>query len=152
MSIIEKLKKYFDKRKDVAFAFLFGSEAKGTATKISDIDIAIYFYPKEKGKIGNEEEVFYQTENEIRSDLENILQKNVELLVLNRVSTLVAASAIRGKLILVKDWGLYFDFMLVITREAEDFMNFIIEDYKERTSELLYKNFLKSVKKYLQRE
>jgi len=37
---IEALKRYFESRKDVAFAFLFGSQARGTATKLSDIDIA----------------------------------------------------------------------------------------------------------------
>ena len=45
---IEALKRYFENRKDVTFAFLFGSHARGTATKLSDIDIAVYFYP-EKG-------------------------------------------------------------------------------------------------------
>ena len=136
MSIIKKLKEYFDKREEVAFAFLFDSEAKGIATKISDIDIAVYFHPKEKGKLEYEEKVYYQTEDEIWGDLENILQKNVELLVLNRASAPVAGSAIRGKPIVIKDWGLYLDFMLIITREAEDFMNFIIEDYNINTSEV----------------
>ena len=31
---IEALKRYFENRKDVAFAFLFGSQARGTATKL----------------------------------------------------------------------------------------------------------------------
>ncbi|MBI3600541.1 MAG: nucleotidyltransferase domain-containing protein [Nitrospinae bacterium] len=44
-SNIEALKHYFETRKDIAFAFLFGSQARGTATKLSDVDIAIYFYP-----------------------------------------------------------------------------------------------------------
>ncbi|KKO20145.1 MAG: nucleotidyltransferase domain-containing protein [Candidatus Brocadia sp.] len=35
---IEALKRYFESRKGVAFAFLFGSQARGgAATKLSDI-------------------------------------------------------------------------------------------------------------------
>jgi predicted nucleotidyltransferase len=45
--LIEKLKKYFKQRKDIAFAFLYGSEAKEGANKLSDVDIAVYFIPLE---------------------------------------------------------------------------------------------------------
>lgn len=44
-SDIDGLKTYFSNRTDVAFAFLFGSQAAGNATKLSDVDIAVYFYP-----------------------------------------------------------------------------------------------------------
>jgi predicted nucleotidyltransferase len=46
-----KLKKYFKERKNVAFAFLFGSHAKGSATIRSDVDIAVYFYPEKRKPI-----------------------------------------------------------------------------------------------------
>jgi len=41
--LTEKLKKYVQQRKDIAFALLYGSEAKGGAGKLSDVDIAVYF-------------------------------------------------------------------------------------------------------------
>ena len=41
--LIEKLKKYFKQRKDIAFTFLYGSETKGGANKLSYVDIAVYF-------------------------------------------------------------------------------------------------------------
>jgi len=41
--LIEKLKKYFKQRKNIVFAFLYGSEAKRGANKLSDVDIAVYF-------------------------------------------------------------------------------------------------------------
>lgn len=129
---IEALKRYFENRKDVAFAFLFGSHARGTATKLSDIDIAVYFYPEKRRPIEYEEEIFYDGEHEICFEIERILKKEVELLVLNRVSSSVAASAIRGIPLAINDWGLYLDFMLIVTTEAEDFMDFIINDYAER--------------------
>ena len=59
----EALKEYFKTRKEVAFAFLFSSQARRTATKLSDIDIAVYFYPEKRHPIEYEEEVFYEGED-----------------------------------------------------------------------------------------
>ncbi len=129
---IEALKHYFETRKDIAFAFLFGSQAHGTATKLSDVDIAVYFYPEKKHPIEYEEAVFYPTEDEIWSDVERILKKEIEMLVMNRVSSCVAASAIRGIPLAINDWGLYLDFMEVVTREAEDFREMVFENFLER--------------------
>jgi predicted nucleotidyltransferase len=128
----EALKEYFRNRKDIAFAFLFGSQARGTATKLSDIDIAVYFYPEKKYPVEYEEEVCYEGEDDIWDDLERILKKEVELLVLNRVSATVSASAIRGIPLAINDWGLYLDFMGIVSTEGEDFMDFIIDDYMQR--------------------
>ncbi|MBI2471237.1 MAG: nucleotidyltransferase domain-containing protein [Planctomycetes bacterium] len=129
---IKNLKEYFSNRKEVAFAFLYGSQAKGTATKLSDVDIAVYFYPSQRHPVEFEEEVYYDGENEIWGDMERLLKKEVELLVLNRVPSTVASSAIRGIPLAINDYGLYLDFMLVVTDVAEDFMDFVIRDYMER--------------------
>lgn len=131
---LKTLKNYFQNRSDIAFAFLFGSQARGTATKLSDVDIAVYFYPEKRHPVEYEEEKYYEAEDEIWADIEQIVKKEVELLVLNRVSSTVAASAIRGIPLAINDWGIYLDFMEVITAEADDFMDFVITDYKERTS------------------
>ena len=128
----EALKEYFKTRKDVAFAFLFGSQARGTATKLSDIDIAVDSYPEKRQPIEYGGEVFYEGEDDIWADLERILKKEVELLVLNRVSATVSASAIRGMPLAINDWGLYLDFMETVSTEGEDFMDFIINDYMQR--------------------
>ncbi len=58
--------------------------------------------------------------------------KEVELLVLNRVPASVAASAIKGVLLSIKDWNLYLDFLENVTDIAEDFAEFIINEYKEK--------------------
>lgn len=131
-SQIEKLKEYFKSREDVAFAFLYGSQAKGNATRLSDVDIAVYFYPQQRHPIEFEEEIYYNGENNIWGDLDAILKKEVELLVLNRASSIVASSAIKGIPLVMNDWGLYLDFMLIITDLADDFAEFLISDYKER--------------------
>ena len=44
----------------------------------------------------------------------------------------MGASAIKGTPLVINDWGLYLDFMLVVTDIAEDFRKFIITDYMER--------------------
>jgi uncharacterized protein len=133
MDTYEKaLKEYFKTRKDIAFAFLFGSQARGKATKLSDVDIAVYFYPEKRHPVEYEEEVFYEGEDKIWADLERMLKKEVELLVLNRVSATVSASAIRGTPLAINDWGLYLDFMEMVSTEGEDFMDFIIKDYFQR--------------------
>ena len=126
---IEPLKSYFLNRKDIAFAFLFGSFAKGCANKLSDVDIAIYFYTKEPKLLEFEEEIFYDAEDKIWADLESIVKNEVELLVLNRSPAIVAANAIRGILLTVNDWSLYLRFMELITHVAEDFREFILNDY-----------------------
>jgi len=54
--------------------------------------------------------------------------------LLNRVPSTVTANAIRGIPLAINDWGLYFDFMEIVTEEAEDFINFIIKDYMERNN------------------
>lgn len=131
---ITALKEYFTGRKDIAFALLFGSQARGTATKLSDVDIAVYFPPDKRHPIQYEEEVYYKEEDGIWSALEKLLKREVELLVLNRVSATVAASAIRGTPLAINDWGLYLDFMETVTSEAEDFMDFIINDYLQKNS------------------
>lgn len=46
--IIEDLKNYFEKREEIQFAVLFGSLAKGTENKLSDVDIAIMVDPQFK--------------------------------------------------------------------------------------------------------
>lgn len=126
------LKRYFQSRKDIAFAFLFGSQAKGNATKLSDVDIAVYFYPKRRHPVEYEEEIFYDDEDKIWAGLERLLNKEVELLILNRVSASIAASAIRGIPLAINDWGLYLDFMEIVTREAEDFRELLFKDFLER--------------------
>jgi len=129
--LVEKLKGYFDKREEVAFAFLFGSQANGLAIPSSDIDVAIYFYPKSRKPIEFEEPIYYEKESEIWTELEKLLEKEVEVLILNRAPATISASAIRGVPIVIRDWGLYLDFMVVVTSEAADFRDLLIRHFLE---------------------
>lgn len=123
--IIEKLKNYFEKRDDIVMAFLFGSWAKSQEGIESDVDIAIYFKPK--GKIFEWEETGFQYDSEkhIWLDVERIVEKEVDLLVLNRATPTIADSALRGIPIIIKDRNLYMDFLLRVTSEAIDFRQWV---------------------------
>ncbi len=115
-----ELARYFESRREIAFAFLYGSHARGTATKLSDVDVAVYFRPLTE-TLDYQSDAEYPTEYEIWSDVERVLKTDVEVLVLNRASPNVAASALSGVPLSVKDWRLYVDFMLYSTLEAEEY-------------------------------
>ena len=130
--MVNRLREYFLNRGDVAFAFLYGSYARGTPHKHSDVDVAVYFYPGERHPVPYEEEIYYDGEDEIWADLDRMLGKEVELLVLNRAAAVICASAVRGIQLVVKDWNLYYDYVEAISRDAEDFMHMRKRDFLER--------------------
>jgi len=126
--MLKNLKDYFEKRDDVLMAFLFGSYAKSMPHIESDIDIAVYFRTKSNRLEWEEFDIKYEGEDEIWLDLEKLLKRNVDFIVINRARSSIANSAINGIPIIIKDRGLYLDFMLRITTEAEDFRE-TVEDY-----------------------
>ena len=123
--IIEELGNYFEKRDDIVMAFLFGSWAKGHEGTESDIDIAVYFKPENNILEWESTDSQYDGERQIWLDIERIVEKDVDLLVLNRAAATVADSALRGVPIIIKDRSLYMDFLLRITSEAIDFRQWV---------------------------
>lgn len=109
-------------------AFLFGSYAKSMPHSESDMDIAVYFRTKGDCLEWEEFDIEYEGEDEIWLDLEKLLKRNVDLIVLNRARSSIANSAIKGVPIIIKDRGLYLDFMLRVTTEAEDYRE-TVEDF-----------------------
>ncbi|HHV56759.1 MAG TPA: nucleotidyltransferase domain-containing protein [Firmicutes bacterium] len=116
------LRDYFRTRQDVALAFLFGSVAKGKATKRSDVDVAVYFStPYDVQKL-----------RKLSGELENLLHKDVDLIVLNDANPSLAWSALRGIPLRIADRGFYLEYMLDVSREAEDFREFIFDLWRLR--------------------
>lgn len=73
--------------------YVFGSEALGTATEQSDLDLAILFTPKQLPT--------FQEQMDLRLLLEDLAGREIDLLVLNTVGPIVAMQAVtKGKLIL----------------------------------------------------
>ncbi|MDE4541186.1 nucleotidyltransferase domain-containing protein [Thermoanaerobacterium sp. R66] len=121
MNYLLILKEFFKDREDIIMAFLFGSVAKGKSMKESDIDIAVYF------KNYDEKLVF-----ELWNDLEDLLTKDVDLVVLNIANAIIAWEALRGKKIVVNDENFYLNYMLNVSMEAEDFREVVLDIYKIR--------------------
>lgn len=117
--IIDLLRNYFEKREDVAFAFLFGSSVKGNIRKEGDIDIGIYFCPEKD----IEWEMFgkkYKGENRIALEIERLLKKDIDLVVLNRARAVLADEILRnGTPIIIKNTKIFLDFLCVVTDESE---------------------------------
>lgn len=94
----EKLKKltgYFKKQKEVKLAYLFGSAAKGTMGKLSDIDIAVYLDEKlNKSKR-------FEIRLKLISDISAILKTNkVDIVVMNEAPNALNYNIIKdGKIL-----------------------------------------------------
>jgi predicted nucleotidyltransferase len=130
--IIELLKDYFDEREDIVFAFLFGSAARGKVRREGDIDIAIYFQPEKDVEWENFSKK-YKGENRIALDLERLLKKEIDLVVLNRTKSVLADEIIRrGKPIIIKDRGIFMDFLCIVSDEAEYVRDWLTGSYKEK--------------------
>lgn len=137
---LKALEEYFSDKHDVLFAFLFGSQAKKIAGRISDWDIAVYFKPQGHGQIEWEEtEKDYPQENKIWDDIIDILKTdNVDLVVLNRAPSNISASVIsEGIPLIIRDRKVFLDFMLLTLHQAEDYAHFVdnyYEIYQRSTS------------------
>jgi len=130
---IKLLEQYFSKRPEISFAFLFGSWAKNRGSRISDWDIAVYFKPSAGHPVEWEAvKSCYPQEDKIWNDLIDILKTdNVDFIVLNRAPSNIAASAIsEGIPLIIRDRGLFIDFMLLTMRQAEDYADFVNNYYE----------------------
>ncbi len=106
------LEDFFNSRDQFHFAYLFGSQAKGTSRSESDVDIAIFpvkaFSAQDRLKL--------------KSELERLVNADVDLVILPDVSLILRFEMLKsGKLIVAQDraffqryvmhtMGLYFDF------------------------------------------
>ncbi|OGZ31696.1 MAG: hypothetical protein A3H02_01365 [Candidatus Niyogibacteria bacterium RIFCSPLOWO2_12_FULL_41_13] len=135
---LRKLKEYFEGRKDIVMAFIFGSYAKEKQISVSDVDIAIYFKPAGR-ELEWEIKKEYENENAIWLEIEKIIGRDTDLVILNRASSCLAFEILRtGVPILIKDKNLYWRFLLTVSMAAEDFRQ-IIKDWwqiRERSKSL----------------
>ena len=67
------------------------------------------------------------TVKNIWSDVEAIVKKDVDLIVLIPLPPLIAQAALRGKPLVIKDDTLYLNYLLETSGEAEDFSIFLQE-------------------------
>jgi predicted nucleotidyltransferase len=117
---VQELKKYFISRPDICFAFLFGSYAYGKAGVPSDVDIAVYFYPKGKRIEWEEADYWNSSMLKLWVEIEDIVGIDVDLVILNLVNSLVASSAIRGRPFVIKNDDIFLRFSSIVDEEVED--------------------------------
>jgi len=122
--IVKKLKDFFATRDDVVLAFLFGSTAWRTTRNDSDRDIGVYLA---KGKSETDLNVLWM-------ELENLLGGEVDLVCLDHDHPSIAWEALRGIPLVIRDYRFYLEYMLEMSREAEDFQDFIISFWAIRTA------------------
>jgi len=126
------LSKHLETREEISMAFVFGSMAEGFAGRESDLDIAIYFKP---GQDDIQEEMFarHPAEDEIWFSLERLTGKAVDLLVLNRAPATIVDTILReGKPLLIRDRRIYLNLLLRVSREAEDYREFVEDFWKTK--------------------
>lgn len=135
---IKLLKDYFAAQSEISMAFVFGSYVKGIATNESDLDVAVYFQSKNK-ELEWEGVDYYIDEDKIWLEVEKIVSKSVDFVVLNRASSTVAFAIIHeGEVLVIKDRSLYLRFFLTISSAAEYFRDFTRDFWiiKQRSASL----------------
>ncbi len=116
----EKLRQLLEKRREILFAYLFGSFARGTAGNLSDVDVAIFL---DKGQIPGSGPYGYKSEMMVT--LRQYTGKDVDLVILNDASTLLRFQVIKdGKLLLCRSEGDRLRFHEKSLREYLDFKPF----------------------------
>ena len=108
--IADKLQKYFRKKSEIEAAYLFGSQASGKTTPLSDIDVAVLI----NRQIIDEKEYPYGYKAHILADLMALLKENkVDLVILNDASILLRHRIIyHGKLVYCADDRKRIDFQV----------------------------------------
>ncbi|MGI9862112.1 nucleotidyltransferase domain-containing protein [Moorella naiadis] len=122
MKIYARLKDYFARCRNIRLAFLFGSQSQGRAGPNSDVDIGVYYEP------GYTLQEVYRLWNE----LEDMLGLKVDLLVLNEAAPSLAWAALKGKPLVIRDRNFYIQYLLDISREAEDFQEYLLDWWRWR--------------------
>ncbi len=111
-------------------AFLIGSIARGTVREESDIDIAVYF-STDKIEMEDTDNLHEEQEDEVHADLTRLLKQEIDLIILNRAPAYICDEAIRkGIPIIIKNQGIYIDYLLRVTDEAEFYRNNLEDIYK----------------------
>lgn len=113
--ITEKLKKYFIARDEIKAAYIFGSYAKGMASNMSDVDIALLYDEKFLMKI-------YLLD--IMNQLSSLLGKDTDVVILNHATSLVSHQVRKhGELILDRDPSFRKQFEIKQRKFYEDYLH-----------------------------
>ena len=122
--LTRSLSSYFAQKKEIAFAFLFGSRSRGDTRSWSDLDVAVYFFPK-SGELEIEDDVYYEAEDQVWAEVEELSGCETDLLVMNRAPARIVSSALsEGTAVWISDRSLYLRVLLATGRLFEEYGEF----------------------------
>lgn len=120
--IEEKIKKTFEKDKNILFAYVFGSQVSGRANFESDIDVAVFLDEKRVKDV-------FKKRLHLIEELQAKLKKNTEVVILNEIRSIFFKFVIikEGMLVFEGDHSQRVDFELKTMQEYYDYQPFLKE-------------------------
>jgi uncharacterized protein len=88
--IVESLKHFFNRKRDILIAFLFGSFATQCVSRSSDVDIGVFFKTAPDRN----------TINHVVEKLSSILQREIDLVILNQASPVLKMQILKNGILL----------------------------------------------------
>ena len=129
--LVEAIRGVLETYPRVLFAFLFGSWVRGNVRVASDVDVAIYLASGTPGLVEIEEENCHPEVWEIWDRLEEAIGKDVDLVVLNRASPLVAWEALQGEPLLIRDMECYLSYLFLVYDRAQELEEIMREAWRK---------------------
>ncbi|MBI5376935.1 MAG: nucleotidyltransferase domain-containing protein [Candidatus Schekmanbacteria bacterium] len=129
---IEILRCYFASHPEICTAYLFGSQASGSSTELSDIDIAILL------KDDTTKNNIFRNEMLLEAEISLLLKKEkIDLLILNAAPLYLTYNVIsQGKIVYESDPVVTMDFVEMVITQYLDFAPTLKEYFKEYDASL----------------
>jgi uncharacterized protein len=128
--VIGQIRDYFDDKDSIGAVYLFGSIITEYFNYKSDIDLAILLDP-EITKLDA-----FDIKLEVAADLEDILKKDIDIVIFNTAPVKLRHQILKGKLIVEKDKGLRIEEEVKTIRDYLD-MKYIYDTYEEKIGKVI---------------
>ena len=133
--MMNQIKEILKKNKEISFAYLYGSVAKGLSDENSDVDIAVFL----RDPTILEKKLFF--ESEIAIEIEKSINKIVDVRVLNNTSLRFMHQVLKyGKILFSRDEKERITFETQTIDKYLDFKPFLLEYDRIRNKRLLEGN------------
>ena len=96
---IEKIKEILSNRKEIIFAYLFGSFAENKENPLSDIDLAIYIDQNKKPQSG-----VFGYRSELIVELQAAVNRDIDLVILNNITAAFAHDILKNRIFTISQW------------------------------------------------
>ena len=98
-TVLETLRGYLSRRREIHFAYLFGSLAKGTQNRLSDVDVAVFLDPEFLARPHPEHSYGYKAH--LITELMSQLGTNeIDVVILNHASPFLRFQVLRDGIVI----------------------------------------------------